>query len=610
MNAKNIEWKDIQHFHQQDCVEIHHFFSPKILKKGVIFTVWAPNAEQVCIIGDFTDWSEIPLNRHVDDPSIWQGLIDGATENQAYRFVIISNDQKKHYKIDPFGYYEDGSPNYNSVVYDLHSYQWHDEHWMKSRDCCENKPMNIYEVHLGSWKRDGIQYMNYKKLSDELIAYVEEMGYTHIELLPILAHPNYSSWGYQASNFFTQTCRYGEPKDLMLFVDSCHRRGIGVILDMVPYHFSNDKHGLRCFDGTPIFEKTGISEWGTCVFDYTKMEVRNYIFSAICFWLTLYHFDGIRYDAVNNMIFNYDILQDTTHVKIGENNENINFIKKLNASIHKKYPDVMLIAEYTDQFESIRNHRRLGFDYEWGMGWRQDTLWFIGDLEEARQKISYVNIPNITNYFYDNHFILSLSHDEVVHGKKSILDRCHGKYEEKFAQIKLLYLYQITHPGKKLNFMGNELGHFTEWNEDKELDWCLLDFKMHRKFKDYIQYLNHFYKNTKTFFEKEYDESRFGWIQNSDKENLIYAYHRSDSCGNLYIIILNFSGKYYPKYTILSPRKGAFNEIMQSDDLKYGGNSCHFQKIQTAEDRSLTFEVRPYMGLVFEYIKEDGFHER
>ncbi len=595
-------------FFSGHCLDAYrHFGAHRNPENGeTTFTVWAPHAKSVRVIGAFNYWDrEASYLEKVDDRGVFSITLYNVSEWDIYRYVIESGNGTLTEKSDPFAFYSEYRPSTSSKVVHMDGYNWEDSEWMKTRSINYDRPMNIYEVHAGSWKfkEDGSQ-MTYVELADELIPYCVENGYTHIELMPLNEYPFDGSWGYQASGYYSLTSRYGSMQQFMYFVDKAHENNIGVIMDFVPVHFVKDNHGLRLFDGTPQYEyqQNSESEWGTCYFDLAREEVRSFLMSACAFWCDYYHMDGIRVDAVSNLIF------WKGNKNLGVNTGALDFIKRLNYDIKEKFPNVMMIAEDSSDFEGVTKptiYGGLGFDYKWDLGWMNDTLKYY-KMDPVYRKYHHNLINFSMAYFYSEKFIMEFSHDEVVHGKATIIDKMWGLYNDKFAQAKNLYLYMYTHPGKKLNFMGNELGHFREWDEAKELDWFLLKYPNHDSFRRYMHDLSKIYLSHSCLYKYDYSWEGFKWIDADNADQSIYTFYREDE-ESIMITVLNMTPVAHERFEVKVPMKGYYTEVINSDrDIYSGYNMCNYKPVKSVHKKQkdiIRIRIAPFAGILFEIKK-------
>ncbi|MCL2662538.1 MAG: 1,4-alpha-glucan branching protein GlgB [Oscillospiraceae bacterium] len=554
--------------------------------KIAVFRTWAPKAKTVHLVGDFNNWGEEEMKmKRISDGGVWEITVDGAMQYQRYKYAITSGNDGGVLKADPYAFCSETEGKTASIVFDINGYQWGDSKWQKKIGKRKNLdyPMNIYEVHLGSWMRDTDgQAFNYTELANRLIPYVKEMNYTHIEIMPVMEHPFGGSWGYQVCGYYAPTTRYGNPHEFMQFIDLCHQADVGVILDWVPSHFPKDEHGLINFDGGPLYECHGEDrienrEWGTRCFDYGRTEVQSFLVSNAIFWLDLYHADGLRVDAVSSMLYlDYGRKAGEWTPNTNGGNENLDaiaFIQKMNKAVFEKFPQAMMIAEESTAWPLVTkpiHDGGLGFNYKWNMGWMNDMLEYV-EVDPLYRRGIHNKITFSFIYAFSENFVLPISHDEVVHGKKSLLNKMPGDYEMKFAGLRVFLGYMITHPGKKLTFMGAEFGQFREWDTDTGLDWLLLEYPMHNNLKNYVKHLNSFYKRNPALWEIDFSWDGFSWISAGDRDQNTIAFIRKDKKGKSIISLINFAPVIRDDYRIGVPEDGIYKEVFNSDLAEYGG---------------------------------------
>lgn len=587
---------------------------------GVSFRVYAPNAVGVEVIGEWSGWNGITMFR--DNGGVYSVYCDGARVGQMYKYRIHRRDGFVTEHSDPYGFRTELRPNSASIITDLRSFAFDDEKWMKSRDKCYNRPMNIYEVHLGSWRTKPAEtprdeevsspedWYTYKEIAEPLIEYVKESGFTHIELMPLCEYPADCSWGYQVTGFYSPTSRYGTPDDLKYLVNACHKAGIGVICDFVPVHFAVDGYALAEFDGTGLYEYpndgAGRSEWGSYNFNFYRGEVCSFLQSAANYWLSEFHFDGLRMDAISNALYWQG---DAAR---GVNSGAVTFIRNMNSGLHHIHPTALLMAEDSTNYLKVTapvEYEGLGFDYKWDMGWMNDTLDFFRTPPNERSK-HYHKITFSMQYFYNELFLLPFSHDEVVHGKATIIQKMWGDYEVKFPQCRALYLYMFTHPGKKLNFMGSEFAQFREWDEKREQDWDILKYPNHDAFRRFFTELAELYRSNPALYDGEYNMNTFQWLEADAVEDCVYCYRRT-SGNNSLVVALNLSDKARENYRFGINEPCALKEILNSDSDIYGGGTPTKMAPLIASEAipygkfkdSFTVDLAPFSGKIFEVVQ-------
>ena len=586
-------------------------------EQGYLFRVYAPEAEKVSVMGEFNDWNRDADYMTRDEQGIWEKFIPNIPEYAAYKYSVWAKSGDVFDKSDPYGFHFETRPGNATKAYDLDGYEWGDASWLdwRKKHLPYSNPVNIYECHLGSWKmhEDG-NFYSYRQLADELVPYVKEMGYTHIEFMPLTEYPFDGSWGYQVIGYFAATSRYGTPKDLMYLIDKAHQAGLGVIMDWVPAHFPKDGCGLVEFDGSHLYEyadplKMEHKEWGTRVFDYGKVSTRNLLFSSAMFWIEKFHMDGLRVDAVASMLYLDYNRQGEWRPNIHggrENLEAVDFLRLLNEYILTDHPDVMMIAEESTAWPMVTKpgyDGGLGFNFKWNMGWMNDMLCYCS-ADPFFRKDMHDKITFSFMYAFSENYILPLSHDEVVHGKCSLISKMPPPYENQFGGLRALYGYMAAHPGKKMLFMGGEFAQFSEWAYQRGLDWMLLDYPAHRQMQAYVKALNHFYLATPQLWEQDTDWRGFEWISHEDNRNNIIAFRRVAKDGSDIVVVVNFSPEEQQEYRIGVPITGTYEEIFTSDKTEFGGSGMANGKLKTenkpmhGQEQSIVLKI-PRFGVLF-----------
>ena len=586
-------------------------------EQGYLFRVYAPEAEKVSVMGEFNDWNRDADYMTRDEQGIWEKFIPNIPEYAAYKYSVWAKSGDVFDKSDPYGFHFETRPGNATKAYDIDGYEWGDASWLdwRKKHLPYSNPVNIYECHLGSWKmhEDG-NFYSYRQLADELVPYVKEMGYTHIEFMPLTEYPFDGSWGYQVIGYFAATSRYGTPKDLMYLIDKAHQAGLGIIMDWVPAHFPKDGCGLVEFDGSHLYEyadplKMEHKEWGTRVFDYGKVSTRNLLFSSAMFWIEKFHMNGLRVDAVASMLYlDYNRQGEwRPNVHGGrENLEAVDFLRLLNEYILTDHPDVMMIAEESTAWPMVTKpgyDGGLGFNFKWNMGWMNDMLCYCS-ADPFFRKDMHDKITFSFMYAFSENYILPLSHDEVVHGKCSLISKMPPPYENQFGGLRALYGYMAAHPGKKMLFMGGEFAQFSEWAYQRGLDWMLLDYPAHRQMQAYVKALNHFYLATPQLWEQDTDWRGFEWISHEDNRNNIIAFRRVAKDGSDIVVVVNFSPEEQQEYRIGVPITGTYEEIFTSDKTEFGGSGMANGKLKTenkpmhGQEQSIVLKI-PRFGVLF-----------
>ena len=586
------------------------------------FCTWAPHAAAISVVGDFNGWDAAanPMTR-LNEQGLWGATVELTHDYDCYKYQITTANGRTLYKADPFAFHTQTPPENASKIYRLAGYRWHDAEWMTERAAQDARslPVNIYELHIGSWRRnaDG-NYYSYLQLAEELPTYLTEMGYTHVELLPPTEYPYDGSWGYQVTGYYAPSSRYGTPHDFMSLVDALHEAGIGVIMDWVPAHFPKDEFGLYEYDGECCYEysdpaKWEHKDWGTRVFDFGRTEVQSFLVSSANFWAHTYHIDGIRVDAVASMLYLDYGRQDgewCPNVNGGrENLEAVAFLRKLNSSLLSEHPGFLMIAEESTAWPLVTRPPEvggLGFNFKWDMGWMNDTL-FYTSLDPYFRSYNHDKLTFSMMYAFSENFILPISHDEVVHGKGSLLNKMPGDYEQKFAGLRTFMGYMMTHPGKKLLFMGSEFGQFIEWDYRKGLDWMLLDYDTHRKTRDFIRALNHYYLAHPALWQVEDSWDGFRWLNADDNTRSVITYYRTDEKGRKTLVLCNFAAQRWEDYRMGVPEADAYRVVLCSEEERFGGAGCPAEQLYRSEQEplgqwanSITLDVPPLCCIILE----------
>ncbi len=590
---------DFYQFYTGKEFEAQEFLGAHVLENGTVFRTFAPAAVHIAVIGEFNQWTETPMHK-IQDGNFWECLIPEAKEGMMYKYRIYRRDGSFIDHADPYAFYSELRPASASLIYDRKKLVFHDEKWMKKRKASLSAPMNIYEMHMGSWrKKSGEQedWYTYSEIAELLIPYLKENGYNYVELMPLCEYPCDESWGYQATGYFSPTSRYGTPEQLCAFVDECHRQEIGVILDFVPVHFAVNDYALWNYDGTPLFEypnsAVGVNEWGSCNFMHSRGETCSFLQSSAYFWLKQYHFDGLRMDAVGNLIFWQG------NPARGECRPAVQFLQVMNQGLKERVPEALLIAEDSSSWIGVTKpvcEGGLGFDYKWDLGWMNDTLSYFSMPASERSQY-YHRLTFSMQYYYDEHFLLPLSHDEVVHGKATILQKMGSDYEEKFPQARAFYMYMYAHPGKKLNFMGNELGQLREWDEKREQDWEILKYPKHDAFHRFMKELNQCYLEHPALWQKDYEREGFYWTECHGEAENIYLFRRSCE-GETILAAFNFSAQEQEYVLPVNDGKN-LTLIFDSDRECYDGKGRKQRENLKQESGKVILDLPPYSGCYY-----------
>ncbi|MCI6120911.1 MAG: 1,4-alpha-glucan branching protein GlgB [Lachnospiraceae bacterium] len=585
-------------FYTGKIFDAYRYLGAHVEEQGVTFRTFAPGASRITLIGEFNGWQEWEMNR-VHDGNFWECYVQNAHPGMMYKYRIYRQDQSYVDHCDPYGYGMELRPNSASYIRDLSSYAFQDDAWMRNRTDCKEQPLNIYEIHFGSFKKPSDKaddWYTYTEMADILIPYLKEYGYNYVEIMPLSEHPCDESWGYQNTGFFSPTSRYGTVEDLMKFVDTCHQNDIGVILDFVPVHFAVDGYALANYDGTALYEyphqDVGVSEWGSCNFMHSRGEVRSFLQSAANYWLTEYHMDGIRMDAISRIIYWQG------EPARGVNHNAVEFIREMNRGLKTMHPTAILSAEDSTSFPNVTkpvSEGGLGFDYKWDMGWMNDTLDYFRTAPEYRSR-DYHKLTFSMMYYYNDTFLLPLSHDEVVHGKATILQKMSGDYDMKFPQARAFYMYMYAHPGKKLNFMGNELGQLREWDEKREQDWNILKYPIHDAFHHFMKDLNLIYQTHPALSQKDYTPDGFQWIDCHQEERCIYAFERRSDQERI-LALFNFSDTQQEKYEFEVKDAKKLTILIASDMEQYAGTKKYKAMNIPMQNGKAILDLEPYSAI-------------
>ena len=591
---------DFYGFYTGKIFDAYEYLGAHVQKGGTSFRTFAPSASRVALIGEFNGWRETPMEK-VHDGNFWEARVENALPGMMYKYRIYGGDGRCIDHCDPYGYGMELRPNTASIIRSRDSFRFQDHTWMKKRSNCADRPLNIYEIHFGSFRKPSGEpddWYTYEEMADILIPWLKKAGYNYLELMPLAEYPSDDSWGYQGTGFFAPTSRYGTADQLKAFVNACHQNGIGVILDFVPVHFAVDDYALARYDGTALYEyphsAVGQSEWGSCNFMHSRGEVRSFLQSAAAYWLTEFHMDGLRMDAISRAIYWQG------QPERGVNQNAVEFLRYMNYGLKRLFPDVILSAEDSTSFPGITkpaDQGGLGFDYKWDMGWMNDTLDYFRTAPSYRTR-DYHRLTFSMAYYYNERYLLPLSHDEVVHGKATILQKMYGDYDGKFPQARAFYMYMYAHPGKKLNFMGNEIGQFREWDEKREQDWCLLSYPIHDGFYHFMADLNHFYLDCPALWELDYERDGFQWLDCHQEEKCIYAFERRGRRERL-VAVFNFSDKAWKTFPLEVSGARELRPVFSSDLEQYGGSCQEPEKKITGNSHVFPVTAPPYSAVYY-----------
>ena len=591
---------DFYGFYTGKIFDAYQFLGAHLTDHGADFRTFAPGASKIALIGEFNNWQETQMNK-IHDGHFWECHIENASAGMMYKYRIYGRDGRCIDHCDPYGFGMELRPNSASLIRNMDTYKFEDKKWMQSRNDCKNKPLNIYEIHMGSFRKPSEKpddWYSYEEMADILIPYLKENGYNYLEVMPLNEYPCDESWGYQSTGFYSPTSRYGTADQLKAFIDNCHQNQIGIIMDFVPVHFAVDDYALNCYDGTALYEyphnAVGVSEWGSCNFMHSRGEVRSFLQSAATYWLTESNIDGLRMDAISRALYWQG---DPGR---GVNMNAVEFLKYMNQGLKMLHPTAILAAEDSTSYPGVTKDVSaggLGFDYKWDMGWMNDTLDYFRTDPQYRSR-DYHKLTFSMMYYYDDQFLLPLSHDEVVHGKATSLQKMNGDYDGKFPQARAFYMYMYAHPGKKLNFMGNEIGHFREWDEKREQDWNLLDYPSHQIFHQFMMDLNCFYQNHPAFYENDFEKEGFHWLDCHQEKACIYAFERTGKRERI-AALFNFSDTEQKTYPLNIPDSEKLELLLSSDDIRYGGNKDIKETSLVSENNTYYIDLPAFSAVYY-----------